>query len=190
MSAGFKKANSTEFAPNCQRPVIDVMPEQKALLNEKKYGGTMRLGAYLCEIKPKTLAFKAYFGSKKPSQAKRALCISERHRHRYELNNEFKEALEAKGLVISGINPERGLVEIIELKNHPFFVASQFHPEFKSRPLGPHPLFREFVKAAINAKLYSRSAQVNGFTLTILTILWERLNPIFLLREKLDNTFF
>jgi len=146
---GLKKANSTEFSADCKTPVIDVMPDQKTLLHEKKYGATMRLGAYLCEIKPKTRTFQAYFGSKAPFPAKKPLYTSERHRHRYELNNEFKQALESKGMVISGINPEKGLVELIELKNHPFFVASQFHPEYKSRPIRPHPLFREFVKAAI-----------------------------------------
>ena len=147
---GLKKANSTEFSADCKTPVIDVMPDQKTLLHEKKYGATMRLGAYLCEIKPKTRTFQAYFGSKAPFPAKKPLYTSERHRHRYELNNEFKQALESKGMVISGINPEKGLVELIELKNHPFFVASQFHPEYKSRPIRPHPLFREFVKAAIH----------------------------------------
>ena len=146
---GLKKANSTEFSADCKTPVIDVMPDQKTLLHEKKYGATMRLGAYLCEIKPKTRTFQAYFGSKAPFPAKKPLYTSERHRHRYELNNEFKQALESRGMVISGINPEKGLVELIELKNHPFFVASQFHPEYKSRPIRPHPLFREFVKAAI-----------------------------------------
>ncbi len=137
---GLKGAGSVEFSPNCKYPVIDVMPEQKALLKEKKYGGTMRLGAYKCRIKPKTLSFKTY----------RTSDISERHRHRYELNNEFREVLEAKGMVMAGINPEKDLVEIIELKNHPFFLGTQFHPEFKSRPLRPHPLFREFIKAAIH----------------------------------------
>jgi len=146
---GLKKANSTEFSPDCKTPVIDVMPDQKTLLREKKYGGTMRLGTYLCEIKPKTRAFHAYLASKTPFPAKKPLYTSERHRHRYELNNEFKQALESKGMVISGINPEKDLAEIIELKNHPFFVASQFHPEYKSRPIRPHPLFREFVKAAM-----------------------------------------
>ncbi|MBU0476488.1 CTP synthase [Patescibacteria group bacterium] len=136
---GLKEANSTEFLPNCQQPVIDVMPEQKALLKEKRYGGTMRLGAYKCEIKPKTASFEAYG----------VQTVSERHRHRYELNNGFKERLEAKGLVISGTNPRSNLVEIIEIRNHPFFVGTQFHPEFKSRPLKPHPLFREFIKACL-----------------------------------------
>jgi len=135
---GLKGAHSTEFSANCKYPVVDVMPEQKALLDEKKYGGTMRLGAYKCKIGPKTLSFKAY----------RTSDTSERHRHRYELNNEFREVLEAKGMVMAGINPERDLVEIIELKKHPFFLGTQFHPEFKSRPLRPHPLFREFVRVA------------------------------------------
>ncbi len=125
------------------------MPEQKALLHEKRYGGTMRLGAYLCEIKPKTLSFRAYLTPRTAHETRKPFYTSERHRHRYELNNEFREALEDKGLVIAGINPERDLVEIIELKDHPFFVATQFHPEFKSRPLKPHPLFREFIRAAI-----------------------------------------
>lgn len=146
---GLKEANSTEFKPKCKEPIIDVMPEQKALLSEKRYGGTMRLGAYLCGIKPKTRAFKAYFGLGAPRGSQSTSHISERHRHRYELNNAYKEALESRGLVVAGVNPERGLAEIIELKNHPFFVACQFHPEFKSRPLRPHPLFREFMKAAI-----------------------------------------
>jgi CTP synthase len=161
---GLKGANSTEFNPETKYPVIDVMPEQEALLREKKYGGTMRLGGYKCELKTNTRSWKAYLSSdsafvaeatsaKEAALAKEdgSLIISERHRHRYELNNEFREVLEAKGMVMAGINPERDLVEIIELKNHPFFIASQFHPEFKSRPLRPHPLFREFIKAAIRS---------------------------------------
>jgi len=147
---GLKMANSTEFSPNCQEPVIDVLPEQKALLHEKKYGGTMRLGAYLCEIKPKTLSFRAYSPLRVLLKTpQKPFYTSERHRHRYELNNEFREALEAKGMVMVGINPERNLVEIIELKNHPFFVGTQFHPEYKSRPLKPHPLFREFIRICL-----------------------------------------
>jgi len=109
---------------------IDVMSE---------YDETMRLGAYNCKITPNTISFKAY----------KTRMISERHRHRYELNNDYKEVLQENGLIMAGINPEKDLVEIIEVKNHPFFVASQFHPEFKSRPLRPHPLFREFIKACI-----------------------------------------
>jgi CTP synthase len=138
---GLKGANSTEFNPETKYPVIDVMPEQKILIREKKYGGTMRLGAYKCELKTNSRSWKAYG---------RVNIISERHRHRYELNNAFREVLEANGMVMAGINPERDLVEIIELKNHPFFIASQFHPEFKSRPLRPHPLFREFIRTSIN----------------------------------------
>jgi len=136
-----KNANSAEFSKS-KYPVIDVMPEQKVLISEKKYGGTMRLGEYKCQIKSKTISFKAYGSS----------IISERHRHRYELNNEFREILEKKGLTMAGINPERNLVEIIELprKIHPFFLGTQFHPEFKSRPLNPHPLFREFIRNCIS----------------------------------------
>ncbi len=146
---GLKNACSTEFAKKCKYPIIDVMEEQEALLSEKKYGGTMRLGAYKCKIKPGTISFKAYLSSGVSTKVNSHLKISERHRHRYELNNNYRETLEAKGMVMAGINPKRDLVEIIELKNHPFFVATQFHPEFKSRPLRPHPLFREFIKAAI-----------------------------------------
>ncbi len=129
-----KNASSSEFSKN-KEAVIDVMPEQKVLLKEKKYGGTMRLGAYKCKIKPGTISAKTY----------KDLIISERHRHRYELNNNYRKILEKNGLVMAGINPEKDLVEIIENKNHPFFVAVQFHPEFKSRPLRPHPLFRGFI---------------------------------------------
>ncbi|MCK4474096.1 CTP synthase [Candidatus Parcubacteria bacterium] len=136
---GLEKANSAEFSKNCKERVIDVMPEQKVLLKEKKYGGTMRLGSYKCELKKGTKTWNAY----------KQLNISERHRHRYELNNEFKDVLETNGMIMSGINPEKDLVEIIEIKDHVFFIATQFHPEFKSRPLRPHPLFREFIKVAV-----------------------------------------
>ena len=134
-----KDAHTTEIVKYCKYPVIDLLPEQKALIQQKKYGATMRLGDYKCKIKPGTLADKAYQGT---------AITKERHRHRYELNNEFRKDLEKKGLVISGLNPEKDLAEIIELPDHPFFVGCQFHPEFKSRPLRPHPLFREFIKAA------------------------------------------
>jgi CTP synthase len=137
---GLDKATSREFNAKAEQPVIDVMDEQKNLIKEKRFGGTMRLGAYDCELKPGTKAYEAYGGQK---------VVSERHRHRYELNNEYRKKLEDCGLVASGVNPEKNLVEIIELKNHPFFMASQFHPEFKSRPLRPHPLFREFIRNAI-----------------------------------------
>jgi len=137
--AGIKDATSREFDKNAKNPVIDVMEDQKKLLSEKHYGGTMRLGAYDCELQNGTVSRKAYGQD----------LISERHRHRYEVNNNYRKLLEEKGLVVAGINPKSNLIEIIEIKNHPFFVASQFHPEFKSRPLKPHPLFRAFIKAAI-----------------------------------------
>jgi CTP synthase len=134
-----KEANSTEFILDCKYPVIDVILEQKTILKNKKYGGTMRLGAYSCKIKPKTKTFLAY----------KSNFIFERHRHRYEFNNNFREKLMKHGLIISGINPEKDLVEIIEIKNHPFFIGTQFHPEFKSKLLKPHPLFREFIRSAL-----------------------------------------
>ena len=143
---GIKDATSKEFETDSKNAVIDVMPDQKALLSEKKYGGTMRLGAYNCELLPNTVSWKAYQTNQKD---KEPFLISERHRHRYEVNNDFKEILEKNGLVMAGINPDRNLVEIIEIKDHPFFVATQFHPEFKSRPLRPHPLFKEFIRKTI-----------------------------------------
>lgn len=133
-----KGAHTTEVDAGTTHPVIHTLPEQVANINKKNMGGTMRLGAYACELRPGTRSFKVY-GAK---------LIIERHRHRYEVNNDFRDLLEKKGLIFSGINPERNLVEIIELKNHPFFMATQFHPEFKSRPFNPHPVFREFIKAA------------------------------------------
>ncbi|MCL5011219.1 MAG: CTP synthase [Patescibacteria group bacterium] len=136
--AAFSGANTTEIDPKTPRAVICLMSEQKELLRNRQYGDTQRLGNYDCEITPGTLASRAY---KKQN-------IVERHRHRYEFNNKYRDVLQNKGLVISGINPQRNLVEIIELKNHPFFLGTQFHPEFKSRPLDPHPLFVEFVKAS------------------------------------------
>lgn len=141
---GIRGAGSTETAKNCPDPVIDVMEEQKSLLKEKKYGGTMRLGAYDCELKPDTLAHSAY-----KKNLSGSLVISERHRHRYELNDKYREIIEKGGLVVSGTNPQRGLMEIVEIQNHPFFIGTQFHPEFKSRPLRPHPLFLEFIKASV-----------------------------------------
>ncbi len=142
--AGLKKANSTEIDPKTPYPVIDIIPEQKTNLANKQYGGTMRLGAYNCFLKRNTISQKAY----------QKIRINERHRHRYEFNNDYKKDLLAKGLVIAGINPEKELVEIIELpqKVHPFFVGVQFHPEFKSRPLDPHPLFKEFIGTALKLK--------------------------------------
>jgi|YNPMSStandDraft_1061717.scaffolds.fasta_scaffold01225_15 CTP synthase len=129
-------ANSTEFDPKTPHPVIDLLPEQREI---KNMGGTMRLGGYRCELKEGTLASRLY---------NRAYVV-ERHRHRYEVNNEYRGILESNGLVVSGIYKERDLVEIIELKDHPFFIATQFHPEFTSRPNRPHPLFSGFIRATL-----------------------------------------
>lgn len=128
-------AHSSELNPDTAYPVIDLMPDQ---LDVEDKGGTMRLGVYPCKVKPGTKAFEAYGDE----------LIYERHRHRYEFNNAYRTAAEEAGLVFSGLSPDERLVEIIELPDHPWFVAGQFHPEFKSRPTNPHPLFREFVKAA------------------------------------------
>jgi CTP synthase len=134
--AGLKDAHSAEFSSTTPYPVIDLMEEQKGI--EEK-GGTMRLGAYPCVLKEGTFSYRAY-GQKE---------ISERHRHRYEFNNKFRDVLEKAGLVIAGTSPDGKLVEVIEIKDHPWFVAVQYHPEFKSRPRNPHPLFVDFVKAAM-----------------------------------------
>ena len=141
---GYKDANTTEINPETRHPVIDILPEQKKLLAEKNYGGTMRLGAYPAVLKKGTIAHTAY----------KEHLISERHRHRYEVNPLYVEKLEGKGIIFSGFSPDRRLMEIMELAKeiHPFFVGVQFHPEFKSRPLNPHPLFREFIRAAIAQK--------------------------------------
>jgi CTP synthase len=132
-----KDANSSEFDKKTQNPVIDLLPEQKEVID---LGGTMRLGAYSCVLEKGSLAFKAY-GMKK---------ISERHRHRYEFNNQYRDILTRGGLRLSGLFPDKDLVEIVELSDHPFFVGVQFHPELKSRPTGAHPLFRELVRASLN----------------------------------------
>ena len=134
---GMKGANSTEFNKKTKFPVIDLMESQRAI---KIKGGTMRLGAYDCEIKPGTKTYTAYRQKKK---------ISERHRHRYEVNNRYRNKLEKNGLIISGINKDLGVVEAIEVPDHPWFIAGQFHPELKSRVNKAHPLFREFIKAAV-----------------------------------------
>lgn len=144
--AGLKGANSTEFDRNTPHPVICLLEEwvDRNRIVQKRdegtpKGGTMRLGAYPCRLMEGTLAFKAY-GRK---------LISERHRHRYEFNNAYQETLEKVGVRFSGISPDQQLVEIIELKGHPWFLGCQFHPEFKSKPMAPHPLFREFIKASL-----------------------------------------
>ena len=137
--AGLKDANTTEMDPSAKDQVIHIMLGQEEILKKKQYGGSMRLGAWPCVLKAGTIARKAYGSAE----------ISERHRHRYEFNNAYRETLEEAGLIISGTSPDDQLVEIIEIKKHPFFVGVQFHPEFKSRPLKPHPLFKAFIKAAL-----------------------------------------
>jgi len=136
---GMKKANSTEMDPKTKHPVIDIMEDQKLI---KIKGGTMRLGAYECILKKGTKAFSAYGHSK----------ISERHRHRYEFNNYYLEQFEQAGMIASGTNPDTGLVEVMEIKDHPWFLGTQYHPELKSTVLNPHPLFVKFVKATLQKK--------------------------------------
>ncbi len=140
--AGLADAHTTEVNPKTTHPVIHIMLNQEHNMAEKKYGGTMRLGAYPCVLAPGTKTRAAYGTAK----------ISERHRHRYEVNNDYRERLKKLGLQLVGLSPDKKLVEIVELKDHPFFVGTQFHPEFLSRPLRPHPLFREFVRAAIKRR--------------------------------------
>jgi CTP synthase len=136
---GLSKANSTEMDPNTPDPVIGLMEDQK---NIQQMGGTMRLGSYPCELKKGSKAYQAYGKAK----------INERHRHRYEFNNAYIKQFETSGMIPSGINPETGLVEIMEIKNHPWFIGAQFHPEYKSTVLTPHPLFVRFIKATIENK--------------------------------------
>ena len=135
-----KNANSSEFDSECKYPVIDLMQGQK---NVKSKGATMRLGSYICKLKDGTKAYKAY-GNKED--------IHERHRHRFEVNNQYRQQLEEGGIVISGENPKLNLVEMIEVKDHPWFVGVQFHPELKSRIVKAHPLFRDFIAAAVEKK--------------------------------------
>jgi CTP synthase len=136
---GKKDANSTEMNENTSYPIISLMEEQKTVTEK---GGTMRLGAWKCSIKENTLAHKIYGKTN----------ILERHRHRFEFNGDYLTEMEAAGLVASGSNPDTGLVEIIELPNHPFFIGVQYHPEYKSTVLNPHPLFMGLVAAAVKNK--------------------------------------
>jgi CTP synthase len=138
-ACGLEKANSTEFDPDTPHPVIDLMPDQVGLTTK---GATMRLGAYPCVLQDGTMA-QSIYGCKE---------IQERHRHRFEVNNAYREPLAKEGLVLSGLSPKGDLVEVIELKDHRWFVGCQFHPEFKSRPMNAHPLFREFIRAALAYK--------------------------------------
>ncbi|MBD3263678.1 MAG: CTP synthase, partial [Candidatus Omnitrophica bacterium] len=142
---GLKKANSSEFNKKTPHAVIDIISEQKRI---KSKGGTMRLGAYRCRIKKSTRSFSAY----------RSQAVHERHRHRYEFNNKYRRIMQKNGMVFAGLYIAKNLVEIIELKEHPWFVACQFHPEFKSKPDKAHPLFRDFIKASLSRRLYSRTA--------------------------------
>ncbi|MBM64923.1 MAG: CTP synthetase [Myxococcales bacterium] len=134
--ADLEAAGSKELQPDTPHPVIDLMEEQKKVAD---LGGTMRLGSFACDLKPGSRAATTYGEDR----------IDERHRHRYEFNDQYRSQLEASGLVVSGVNPETGLVELVELKEHPWFVACQFHPEFKSRPGEAHPLFRDFIGASV-----------------------------------------
>ncbi|HIE28914.1 TPA: CTP synthase [Candidatus Poribacteria bacterium] len=137
--AGLNNANSSEFDPDTPYPVIDLMPDQE---NIENMGGTMRLGLYPCVLEPGAKAYQAY---QQP-------IILERHRHRYEVNNAYRKKLTELGLYASGVSPNKELVEIVEIPDHPWMVASQFHPEFKSKPLDPHPLFRDFIAASLKFK--------------------------------------
>src|SRR5215471_4184038 len=146
---GLERANSTEVDPKTPHPVIDLLPEQRGLT---KKGGTMRLGAYPCVVGEGTLARKIYNKHK----------ISERHRHRYEFNDAYREQLESAGLVCSGVSPDGRLVEMIELANHPWFIGTQFHPEFKSRPTDCHPLMKGFIRAARAQRAARRESPLLG----------------------------
>lgn len=137
---GLEKANSTEFDSNTPHPVIHIMDDQKAVTDK---GATMRLGACPCRLKAGSASRVAYDKEE----------VSERHRHRFEFNNQFRDELEAAGLMVAGVNPERDLVEIVEVKDHPWFVAVQFHPEFQSKPTKAHPLFAAFIEATLTRKL-------------------------------------
>jgi CTP synthase len=154
--AGLKSANTTEVDDDTPHPIIHIMPDQEKKLLNREYGATMRLGGWDCVLVRGTKTEAAYIKAgriKKTGVAK----INERHRHRYEFNNEYRKQLEEAGLIIAGTSPDGHLVEIVELKDHPFFVGSQFHPEFQSRPLSPHPLFAGFMETVM--KLKNKQAQ-------------------------------
>ena len=137
---GLRKANSEEFDPDTPDPVIHIMDDQKSIEDK---GATMRLGACPCTLKKGSSAYAAYEKEE----------VSERHRHRFEFNNTYKDKMEDAGLVISGTNPQRNLVEIVEVKNHPWYVGVQFHPEFQSKPNKAHPLFASFIEASLTNRL-------------------------------------
>lgn len=144
--AGLRDADSTEFNPNTPYPVIDILPEQKEMLKDSRYGASMRLGAYPAVLKPGTLVSKLYGN---------ASTVHERHRHRYEVNPKYHSILQEHGMIFSGISPDNRLVEFIEVDGHPFFVATQAHPEFKSRPLKPAPLFKGLIEACMKKRCFT-----------------------------------
>ncbi len=144
---GFKDANSSEVNPRTTHPVIHIMPGQAELIAQKQFGGTIRLGGWPCKIKTGTHLYQAYQVRKKCDDI-----VIERHRHRYEYNNEYRELLEKKGLRVAGTSPDGLIVEAVEITDHPFFIGTQFHPEYISRPLSPHPLFVEFIKVCLTLK--------------------------------------
>jgi CTP synthase len=144
---GYRDVNSAEVDPKTKHPVIHIMPGQAELLAKKQYGGTIRLGGWPCSLKKGTHLYKAY-----KAQNSDVEIVSERHRHRYEFNNEYREELEKKGLTVCGTSPDGKIVEAIEITDHPFFIGTQFHPEYISRPLNPHPLFIDFVKTCLTEK--------------------------------------
>jgi len=148
---GLKDANSSEFDPAAQHRVIYKLRE---LLGVEEMGGTMRLGAWICVLQPDTLAYRIYGTTE----------ISERHRHRYEFNREYEALLTGGGLAISGSTPDSTYVEMVELPDHPHFIGCQFHPEFKSKPLEPHPLFREFIAASYRNRVRTSTEQMNSIT--------------------------
>ena len=148
---GLEETNSSEFETQCTNPVIALMSEQREVLEAEAMGGTMRLGAYPCRMRSGSRAARIYGEDE----------VNERHRHRYEVNNKYRELFEEYGLQCTGTSPDNALVELIELPNHPWFMGCQFHPELRSRPTRPHPLFASFVGAALERK--HRTAEQGGF---------------------------
>jgi CTP synthase len=157
---GLKDANSAEVNPETKNPVIHVMPDQAELIAKKQYGGTIRLGGWPCKLKPGTRMYEAYAKMSKDKKAPNI--IYERHRHRYEFNNDYREVMEKRGLTIAGTSPDGRIVEAIEITSHPFFIGTQFHPEYISRPLAPHPLFVEFINTCLSLKSKAKRNKKNS----------------------------
>jgi len=151
---GLEGANTEEVNPNTKYPVIHIMPNQKEYLAKRQYGATMRLGAWPCVIKKNTKIYAAYdkWSKKGLNTIYHLPKIEERHRHRFEFNNKYRKQFEDKGMIFSGVSPDGLLIEAVEIADHPFFIGTQFHPEFKARPLNPHPLFLEFISTCISGK--------------------------------------